>query len=210
MKVAVLSESPADEAAIRILLEGIMGRETQGVSSLPLRSRGWPAAIKILPTVIKFLHYRTDAETLVVIADSDDSPIHRRTHEQAGGEDPQCRLCQLRRVTEVEKSRLAQVPGRDLIKSAIGLAVPAIEAWYLCGRDPQVSEATWARKLQSEKITYTRRTLKKKVYGTERPGLLLETRIAIESAKSLANNLSTLEHLFPNGFGYFAREARSW
>jgi hypothetical protein len=84
MKVVVLSESSADEAAIRILVNGILGRETEDVSSLPLRSRGWPSVIKVLPTVIKFLHYQTDAEALVVIADSDDSPIHRSSHEQAG------------------------------------------------------------------------------------------------------------------------------
>jgi hypothetical protein len=71
MKVVVLSESSADEAAIRVLVNGILGRETEDVPSLPLRSRGWPSVIKVLPTVIKFLYYRTDAEALVVIADSD-------------------------------------------------------------------------------------------------------------------------------------------
>src|SRR5436305_10450078 len=127
MKVVVLSEPSADEAAIRILVNGILGKETLDVPSLPLRSRGWPYVLRVLPTVIKFLHYRTDAEALVVIADSDDSPIHQLSHDQVGGEKPGCRLCQLRNV--FKETRLSTVPGRDELKSAIGLAVPAIEAW---------------------------------------------------------------------------------
>jgi hypothetical protein len=38
MKVVVLSESSADEAAVLIFINGILGRETQDVPSLPLRS----------------------------------------------------------------------------------------------------------------------------------------------------------------------------
>src|SRR5215213_211241 len=138
MKVVVLSESSADEAAIRILVNGILGGETEDVPSLPLRSRGWPSVIKVLPTVIKFLYYRTDAEALVVIADSDDSPVHRSSHDQAGNEEPGCRLCQLRRV--VNETKPSALTGRDELKIAVGLAVPAIEAWYLCGVDPHVNE----------------------------------------------------------------------
>ena len=40
MKVAVLSESPADEAAIRILIDGILGRPTQPADMPPIRTRG--------------------------------------------------------------------------------------------------------------------------------------------------------------------------
>lgn len=210
MKVAVLSESSADEAAIRILLEGILGRGTQDVSLPPLRSRGWPSVIRVLPTVLKFLHYRTDADALVVIVDSDDSPLHQDAHDQPGGEEVRCRICQLRAVTDSEIGRLSAVPGRELIKTALGLAVPSIEAWYLCGLDPQVNEATWARRLQSELITYTRRTLKRDVYGTERPSIEIEERRAIEAANRLVADLSQLEQLFPIGFGYFARGVRNW
>jgi hypothetical protein len=208
MKVAVLSESSADEAAIRILIEGILGSKTEAVSPSALRSRGWPAVIRILPNVIKFLHYRTDAEALVVVADSDDSPVHQSTHDQAGGEDARCRLCQLRTVIRVEKAQLRPIPGRASIKTAIGLAVPAIEAWYLCGS--LVNEATWARKQKSERIIYTRRSLKKSVYGTERPTIVIEERYAVEAARKLVDDLAALEKLFPNGFGYFAREVRNW
>lgn len=211
MKVAVLSESSADESAIRILLEGVLGRGTQEIPAHPsLRSRGWPMVIRILPAVVKWLYYSTDVEALVVIADSDDSPIHQRAHEQIGGEDPKCRLCRIRDVINLETSRLSAVPGRSSLKTAAGLAVPAIEAWYLCGLDPHVNEATWARKLLSEKITYTRNSLKKTVYGTERPTIGLETRYAVEAATRLVGNLPMLEQLFPNGFSPFVRDVSGW
>jgi hypothetical protein len=209
MKVVVLSESSADEAAIRILVNGILGRETEDVHSLPLRSRGWPSVIRVLPTVVKFLHYQTDAEALVVIADSDDSPVHRSSHDQVGNEESGCRLCQLRRV--VKETKLSVVAGRNEMKVAVGLAVPAIEAWYLCGVDPHVSEATWARKLQQgERITYTRNELKRSVYGTERPTIEIMKRHATEAATRLANDLSEIERLFPEGFGSFVKDVRNW
>ena len=97
------------------------------------------------------------------------------------------------------------------MKTAIGLAVPAIEAWYLCGLDPHVNEATWARKLeQGERITYTRNALKRSVYRTERPTIDIMTRHAIEAATRLASDLSEIERLFPGGFGSFVRDVRNW
>lgn len=209
MKVVVLGESSADEAAVRILVNGVLDRETQDVPALPLRSRGWPYVIKVLPTVIRFLYYQTDAEALVLIADSDDSPLHQSSHDLLGSEEPRCRLCQLRRV--FRETRLNPVPGRKELKSAVGLAVPAIEAWYLCGIDPHVSEATWSRKLhQAERITYTRNALKKSVYGTERPTIEIMTRQAVAAATRLVNDLSKIERLFPGGFGSFVKDVRNW
>jgi hypothetical protein len=209
MKVAVLSESSADEAAVRIFVHGILGRETQEVPSLPLRSRGWPYVLRVLPTVIRFLYYQTDAEALVLIADSDDSPLHQSLHDQPGNKESGCRLCQLRTI--FKETKLKPVSGRKELKSAVGLAVPAIEAWYLCGIDPHVNEATWARKLQqAERITYTRNALKKSVYGTERPTIEIMTRYAVESATRLVNDLSEIERLFPVGFGSFVNDVRNW
>src|SRR5436305_10057694 len=127
MKVVVLSEPSADEAAIRILVNGILGKETLDVPSLPLRSRGWPYVLRVLPTVIKFLHYQTDAEALVVIADSDDSPVHQGSHDKAGGQESRCRLCQLRNV--FKQTTLSSVSCRGESKSYGALQVPAISAW---------------------------------------------------------------------------------
>jgi hypothetical protein len=79
MKVAVLSESAADEAAVVILLEGILG-QTAAPERIPIRARGWPAVLNQLPPTMKHLQYRTDVLGLAVIADSNRSPAHRTEH----------------------------------------------------------------------------------------------------------------------------------
>lgn len=210
MKVAVLSESPADEAAIQVLVEGILGRPTQTIAFPQLRTRGWRGALNSLPTVFKHLHYRTDAEALVVVVDSDHSPIHNPVHGQLGGKDEKCRLCQLMERVERVQSQLRPRSGRPPLKTALGLAVPAVEAWYRCGLDPRVSEAAWIGGMQSGRYRYTKLQLKKEVYGVEQPPLLLETRRAAEEARRLTQDLGLLESLFQNGFGPLARDIRSW
>jgi len=59
MKVAVLSESPADEAAVRILVSGILGRQTRAVALPLLRTRGESGVFAVLPVVFKHLHFHT-------------------------------------------------------------------------------------------------------------------------------------------------------
>src|SRR5258705_5720411 len=98
MKVSIISESPADEAAIRILIEGMLGRQTQSVVPSSVRSPGISGALKILPAALRELHYHKDVEALIVIVDSDKTPVHRDMHEQPGGVDNRCRLCLLRQT----------------------------------------------------------------------------------------------------------------
>ena len=77
--------------------------------------------------------------------------------------------------------------------------------------DPQASEAAWLLKLQAGKAgVHIRRALKKEVYGTERPSLVIETARATEAAARLASDFSLIQSLFPNGFGLFARDVRGW
>jgi hypothetical protein len=210
MKVAILSESPDDAAAIRIFVAAILERETQEISLDAFQVRSYSVVINVLPAVLSHLHYRTDAEALVVVIDSDDSPVHQSSHDEAGGAVPSCRLCNLRSLVASRKANLRAVPGRGEIKTALGLAVPAIEAWYRCVRDPHVNEATWARKLASERITYTRNSLKRDVYGTERPSVEMKKAKAVEAAEKLADDIALVETLFPSGFGSFANDVRSW
>jgi hypothetical protein len=95
MKVAILCESPADEAAIRILVTGVLGEPAQAVEGRHLAARGWQSVVNLLPTVVRALHYQSDAEALVVVVDSDASPLHGETHVGSGAENPRCRVCQL-------------------------------------------------------------------------------------------------------------------
>ena len=164
----------------------------------------------MLPSVIKHLYYRTDVDALVLVVDSNSSPVHLPAHDRVVSGFPECRLCRLRSATNAVLSHVRRVPGRSLLKLGIGLAVPSIEAWYRCGVDAHVTEAAWLQGLESGTEPYSRTSLKCDTYGTDRPSLSLETTRAIEEAQRLAADLSLLETYFPNGFVPLSLEVRSW
>ena len=205
MKVAILSESGADEAAIRLFVEGLLGARTEVPGNLPIRSRGWPAVRDDLATVLRHLHYRSDCEALVVVVDSDRTPVHDPTRCE-------CRLCDLKAVVEGVRRELSPRPALPPIKTALGLAVPQIEAWYLVGRDPHVSEATWSNARKNRQFAYSSNQLKQEVYSTDRPTLELEIERAAQEAKRIVDDghLPQLENLFPCGFGSLADDLRRW
>lgn len=205
MKLSVFGESPADEGTVRILVEAILGRPTEPIS-LPLESRGWPFLRNNLSKVIRHLMFSTETEALVVVTDADSSPIHHQDHEQAGSRYADCRLCCLRDIVECEQKQLSS----DSLKIAIGLAVPSIEAWYLCGTDTRGSEAAWLQTEERKRNTMYRNRLKYAVYQTERPTLELEKRYATAAAQRLAQDISLLETHFPKGFGPLIKTIRTW
>ena len=209
MNLAILSESPADEAALHVLVEFVLGGPFTTVQP-GLRARGWPSVEQVLPSVIRHLHFQTDADGLVVVVDSDDSVVHSPAHEAPGYYHPGCRICRLRAVFRRTLKNLPPAHGRDRVLRAVGLAVPAIEAWYLCGRDTSVTEAAWVSGQGSGRPPYTRRELKWRVYGTERPTLPHEIRRAVQEVVRHRGDVRRLEHDFPQGFGSLARDLRSW
>ena len=209
MKLAILGESPADEAALRVLVEYVLGGPF-GLVQASLRARGWPSVEQVLPSVLRYLHFNTDADGLVVVVDSDDSPVHTAEHEAPGYHHPFCRICRLRAVFRRALKNLPPAHGRERVLRAVGLAVPAIEGWYLCGRDTSVTEAAWVNGQAAGRPPYTRRELKWRVYGTERPPLPLEIRRAVQEVSRHQGDLRRLENDFPQGFGAFARDLRSW
>lgn len=209
MKVALLSESPADEAALRVLVEAVLGEPISLVQP-GLRARGWPNVAQVLPAILRHLHFNTDTDGLVVGVDADDTVVHTPGHEAAGYFHPQCRLCQLRSVFRKTQKRFPRHRGRERVLRAVGLAVPAIEAWYLCGRDPQVTESAWVEGQARGVSPYTRRELKWRVYGTDRPSLGYEIQQALANVRRHHGDLRRLEADFPGGFGSMARELREW
>lgn len=209
MNVAILSESPADEAAILVLAEAVLRTPLTQVQA-GLRARGWPNVVQILPAIVRHLHFNTDAEGLVVVADADDSVVHTAEHEAPNYHHPLCRLCQLRAVFRRATKKLPPARGRERVLRGVGIAVPAIEAWYLCGRDATVSEAAWIQGRVRAAPPYTRRELKQRVYGTERPSLLHETQRALEEVRRFGGDVRRLEEDFPGGFGALARDLRNW
>lgn len=209
MRVALLSESPADEIAIKVLVESVLGEPIRQVQP-GLRARGWPNVAQVLPPVLRHLHFNTDADGLVVVVDSDDTVVHTEAHEAPGYFHPQCRLCQLRAVYRQTMKKIPPARGRDRVLRCVGVAVPAVEAWYLCGRDDTVGEAAWVAGQERGSPPYTRRDLKWRVYGTDRPTLPHEIDCALREVQRHRHDTRRLEADFPGGFGSLARDLRSW
>ena len=210
MKIAVVSEFTADEAALKILVDAVLGIKTDLLTGRRWRPRGWSHVFSLLTTIVRDLHYSTDADGCVIVIDSDESPVHRRSHEASAVQDAACRLCQLRAVVQLELQRLSRVPNRNPLRFALGLAIPQIEAWYQCGLDPHVTEAEWARKLQGQRLTYSQESLKRSAYGTARISNFDRIEVAKQAATRLATNLEILEERFPEGFGSLCRDLRCW
>ena len=206
MKVALLSESPADEAVLRVLVGAVLGSPPK-FEHAGLRARGWPNVVQVLPAVIRHLHFNTDVDTLVVTCDSDDSVVHVPAHEAPNYFHPQCRLCHLRAVFRRTVKKLPPARGRARVLRAVGVAVPALEAWLLCGRDPAVGEAAWIAAQEAGRLGYTRRDLKWKVYGTDRPTLPHEIDCALKEIARHVPDTRRLENDFP-GFEALARDLR--
>jgi hypothetical protein len=207
MKVALLSESPADEAALRVLVTAVLRQRPQFVAP-GFRARGWPNVGQLLPAVLRHLHFNTDTDLLVVVVDSDDSVVHTAEHDAPGYFHPHCRMCHLRAVYRQTVKRFPPAHGRARVLRAVGVAVPAVEAWYLCGRDDRVNEAAWTAGQKAGAIPYTRAQLKLRVYGTDRPSLPLETMCAVREAGRFRHDTRRLEHEFP-GFAALAADLRA-
>jgi hypothetical protein len=212
MKVAYFAESPADQAALTILTEAILGKSTESVSHTGLKHRGWPSVRTVLPAVLKQLHYHTDAEGFVLVVDSNGSPPHLPAHESPHEPERQCRLCQLRRIASEVQRQVRPRANQPSLKIALGLAVPTIEAWLLCGVDTHVTEAAWINGLKDEpgRMPYTKRSLKQQLYGTSHPSLPIETEAMKKAGARLSQDLSPLQKLFPYGFAAFVKDLQGW
>lgn len=209
MNVALLSESPADEAALRVLVGAVLQKPPRLVAP-GFRARGWPNVAQVLPAVIRHLHFNTEANLLAVVVDSDDSVVHTAEHDAPDYYHPHCRMCQLRAVFRQTTKKIRRSPrphGAAGVLRAVGIAVPAVEAWYLCGRDTSVSEAAWTAGQENGRQPYSRAELKLRVYGTDRPSLPLEIEYALREVERHRHDTRRLEHDFP-GFAALARDLR--
>jgi hypothetical protein len=201
MRVAILSESSADEAALRILVDAVLGVKTTSMP-LNLESRGWSSVRNILPAVSKTLQYRTDAEGLVVVVDSN--------HTYLSQDEPKNRLRDFQELVRRCQRELKTVPGRVPLKIAVGVAAPAIEAWWLCQSNPQISETAWEKGLTDKRDPYSKQELKRQLYGSDYCSLEMMTQKMTQAAEAVAGDWSLLEKSFPSGFGSLAQELRSW
>jgi hypothetical protein len=209
MKVAILCESPADQAAVQIFVDALLGQKTE------LHDRrepltGWTGVFTVLEPVFTELYYKaTDVDALAVVVDSDLTTPHVADHDRADGANLTCRLCRLRQ--EIRRIR-SQLPAtqRKAINVAVGLAIPSMEAWLQCGRDNTVTEAAWLVALRERRFAFDPRRLKLAVYGRKRITGDFEKRRMVEEASRLAADVQALEKWFPGGFGPFAADIRGW
>jgi hypothetical protein len=208
MKIGYYCESSADQAAMMVFTEGLFGERPEPIN-MDLEAHSIPAFFSALDGVFRGVHYNSDAEGMVIVVDCDDTEIHVPTHERPGQAADNCRLCEIRKIMTRARNQLKPRQGRLDLKVAVGLAVPAIEAWYLVGSQHRVGEAI--RRVDPAAGREERRQLKTLVYGTDRPSLEHETNCAVQAARHIiANHLPTIERDFPIGFGLMAREIRSW
>jgi hypothetical protein len=209
MKVGYYCESPADQAAMAVFTEGILGEPPEPIN-MDLEAHGVTGVLKGLDGVFRGVHYNSDAEGLVVVVDCDATELHDAAHDEPGGSVERCRLCQARQIVAQARKQLKPRQSRPELKVAMGLAVPAIEAWYLVGKEHQVGEAAWKVGLAAGRTPFTKDKLKKLVYGTDRPSLELETECAVREARRVIGDMKAIENAFPVGFGVMAREIGSW
>jgi len=155
-----------------------------------------------LQFVIPYLYYKTEAEGLIVLADSNHSIFQPEGSNE--------RLFQLQRQVENQVSRLKHLSGRPLLRVAVGIAVPAIEAWLLHPQRSGINEEVWRKGLLSKQYPYSKLDLKRHLYGVDRPSINLETMKMTEAATMLCSHLSQLESQFPVGFGSLAQGLRQW
>jgi hypothetical protein len=207
MKIALLSESPADEAALRELVTAVLRMPPRFVAP-GFRARGWPNVAQVLPAVIRHLHFNTDTDVLLVNVDSDDSVVHTPPHDAPNYFHPRCRMCELRGIFRRTMKRFPPAHGRDRLLRVVGVAVPAMEAWYLCGRAAGVTEAAWTEGQESGRLPYLRAELKQQVYGTDRPSLHHEIERALHEIRRHRHDTRRLEHDFP-GFAALAADLRA-
>ena len=213
MRVAVICESSVDEEIIRALIDAILGDSTSRV--LPrYQVKGWPHVITDLPNLLPGILLDPTIDALSIIADSNGS-----APPGSGRESPESKPSKadrMRRLVETVEGILKVESGRASVRPlriAIGIAVPAIEAWCLPD-DETVSESSWLSFLETNPepfaVSARTRELKRRVYGKVHGNVETRTPQAIKLAARIAKRVDTLERKFPGGFGPFARAIRAW
>lgn len=212
MRAAVVSESPVDEAAVAILLAGLLESPVELVKpSNRIRHFGWSDVPRLVESTVRGTYYMGTADAVVTVLDSDLTIVHDLEHPP-GSFHSKCRLCHVSRFVENSISQLTPIEGRPLPHIAIGLAVPSIEAWYHCGEDPQFNEAAWVNARKEGRVPYSVAQLKIQIYGTSQPTMSEALLAAQNAAERIVNDglLPLLESQFPIRFGAFAKAVRTW
>ncbi len=202
MRLAILSESSADEAALRVLADAVLGINTIAPHVAEPRTRGWSGTLRNCESIAKALHYNTDADAFIIVGDSN--------HQTVVHGSPQNRLHQLNSIALNLRRQLGPRSGRPPLRIAVGIASPAIEAWLLCSESNDISEAKWEKGLETKRDPYSKLELKQRLSGSDKLTLTTQTQRMVAAALELRTKIPLLEERFPYGFGVLAEELRRW
>ena len=201
MCVAFLGEDPSDEAVLRLFTEALLGAAVRP-HEIQLAARGYASLRRNLAVVIKMLHYRSPAHSLVVLVDSDETFLAPDSDRN--------RLRELRDIITTTTTHLTDVPAKRRIRVALGVAAPCLEAWLLCPTDESISETTWEAGLRRPPPRYLKDTLKDRLYGPRPHVAPVKRQALMMAAKVAAQRIDLLEARFPIGFGNLAADIRAW
>lgn len=209
MRIGILSESKVDEAAYKILVESILGQPVELYKDYRNRG-GWSQAKNLVRPVMQDLHYAC-ADGFVFIGDSDSTTPHIAGHENQEDGNPNCRLCQIKKLVNKILADLPARAGQAPLKVAVGMATPAIEAWLLSGIDPHCTEARFRDDHLNDRISrQTRLDLKEQKYGSLQASSDIRMKRTLENANRIAENLDGLEQKFQFGFGHLRKNLDEW
>jgi len=104
MKIAFLSESPADQAALAVFTKCLLGRKPIP-HSMNISARGVDGLLLALDGIYRGLHYNSDVEAMVVVVDCDESEIHEPDHDSSKKQ-TDCRFCQITQIIERARKQL--------------------------------------------------------------------------------------------------------
>lgn len=211
LRVAVLAESEADGAVVYEIVAHVRQVAVQPVAVPSIRTRGWPAVRRQLPAVVRTVYYQSDADALVVLADTDATTPHDPATHTPGAPHPDCRWCMLGTELARAMSLLAPRPGRRPLGTALGAPVPALEGWLLAGRAAHASEAAWRPRgvlAASASESYKRR-LKEEAYGPG-PPFQATPRTAATLIRQVLATPGALRTAYPGGYGPLEDAIRSW
>ena len=93
MKIGYYCESPADQAAMAIFAQGILGQPPEPIN-MDLEAHSVPGFFGALDGVFRGVHYNSDADGLIVVVDCDDTELHEPGHDAPGKAGERCRLWQ--------------------------------------------------------------------------------------------------------------------
>lgn len=198
--VAILSESPADEACIAVIASAVLAHPIIAFEP-PLRRRpnGWPSVLNLLPVLTWYLYHRTNAAGLIVVADADDTSVHPEGKDN--------RLNQIRNCLD---GIVRKFDSDRVFPTAVGVAAPALEAWLLAPRHPDINERPWHALSVPGNGRPLRQQYKRMLYHTHSPGLQLETRRMVTAAQQLVPQLDRVANRFPHGLKPLIADLKEW